>query len=178
MGWDNQFVIGRSRIDNLLMGVCANKLSNCSLLDSSFVTNNIHFEHSTHLQREHRLSKEDTLWNDIQFSRHSIVRGRLCDATTRRVLRKNRGYTLAKTEDRCSHVPLYVFLSQHAVNNTLLLMIVDSGYIDLWRNSYYSGHLAEYPNLIVFCLDQQSYAVGVERRVDGRLSTRRCPCSW
>lgn len=43
------------------------------------------------------------------------------------VLRKNRGYTLAKTEDRCSHVPLYVFLSQHAVNNTLLMMIVDSG---------------------------------------------------
>ena len=106
------------------------------------------------------------------------MRGRLCDATTRRVLRKNRGYTLAKTEDRCSHVPLYAFLSQHAVNNTLLMMIVDSGYIDLWRNSYYSGHLADYPNLIVFCLDQQSYAVGVERRVDGRLSTRRCPCSW
>ena len=148
-------------------GVCANKLSNCSLLDSSFVTNNIHFEHSTHLQREHRLSEEDTLWNDIQFSHHPIVRGRLCDATTRRVLRKNRGYTLAKTEDRCSHVPLYAFLSQHAVNNTLLMMIVDSG-----------GHLADYPNLIVFCLDQQSYAVGVERRVDGRLSTRRCPCSW
>lgn len=109
------------------MGVCANKLSNCSLLDSSFVTNNIHFEHSTHRKRKHRLSKEDTLWNDIQFSHHPIVRGRLCDATTRRVLRKNRGYTLAKTEDRCSHVPLYVFLSQHAVNNTLLMMIVDSG---------------------------------------------------
>ena len=38
-------------------------------------------------------------------------------------------------------------------------MIVDYGYLPLLENSYTCGHLANYKNLVILCLDEQSYTV-------------------
>lgn len=54
------------------------------------------------------------------------------------------------------------FLLQRAKNNTLLLMIVDYGYLNMWNNSYLASHLEEYDNLVVFCMDTLSYNARTE----------------
>lgn len=50
-------------------------------------------------------------------------------------------------------------LSQKAVDGTIMLMMVDYGYLDMFINSYRVGELSQYKNLIVFCLEEQSYRV-------------------
>ena len=50
-------------------------------------------------------------------------------------------------------------LSQRAVNNTVLMNLVDYGYINMWNNSYIYGNLSSYENLVVVCMDKESYWV-------------------
>ena len=47
-----------------------------------------------------------------------------------------------------------------SVNNTVFIMITDYGYLKHFYNCYSAGHLNEYKNLIVVCLDTDCYDVG------------------
>ena len=49
------------------------------------------------------------------------------------------------------------YLSQKAVNGTVLLMMTDYGYMNMFVNSYRVGNLSQYQNLVVLCIDEQSY---------------------
>ena len=77
------------------------------------------------------------------------------------------GYSLLSSERPvvdtldCSTVntTMISFLSQKACNKTILLMIVDYGYLDMWNNTYIAGNLSHYDNLAVFCMDRESYSV-------------------
>ena len=60
---------------------------------------------------------------------------------------------------RMRDMSLQECLSQKAVDGTILLMMVDYGYLDMFINSYRVGELSQYKNLIVFCLEEQSYRV-------------------
>ena len=46
-----------------------------------------------------------------------------------------------------------------SVNNTVFIMITDYGYLKHFFNCYSAGHLDEYRNLIVVCLDTDCYDV-------------------
>ena len=54
-------------------------------------------------------------------------------------------------------VSLQDYLSQKAVNGTVLLMMTDYGYMNMFVNSYRVGNLSQYQNLGVLCIDEQSY---------------------
>ena len=56
-------------------------------------------------------------------------------------------------------VSLQDYLSQKAVNGTVLLMMTDYGYMNMFLNSYRVGNLSQYQNLVVLCIDEQSYRV-------------------
>ena len=56
-------------------------------------------------------------------------------------------------------VSLQDYLSQKAVNGTVLLMMTDYGYMNMFVNSYRVGNLSQYQNLVVLCIDEQSYRV-------------------
>lgn len=51
------------------------------------------------------------------------------------------------------------YLSKRAVNNTVLMMMMDFGFIHLWNSSYLSGNLSSYKNLVVLCMDKESFTV-------------------
>ena len=54
-------------------------------------------------------------------------------------------------------VSLQDYLAQKAVNGTVLLMMTDYGYMNMFVNSYRVGNLSQYQNLVVLCIDEQSY---------------------
>ena len=56
-------------------------------------------------------------------------------------------------------VSLKDYLAQKAVNGTVLLMMTDYGYMNMFVNSYRVGNLSQYQNLVVLCIDEQSYRV-------------------
>ena len=64
-------------------------------------------------------------------------------------------------------VSLKDYLAQKAVNGTVLLMMTDYGYMDMFVNSYRVGHLSQYKNLVVLCIDKQSYRVSVFALCEG-----------
>ena len=66
-------------------------------------------------------------------------------------------YTTVPCDSR--DTALSVILSQKAINNTVVLMMVDYPYLEMWKNSYHYGHLSSYTNLIIVCLDEVSYRV-------------------
>lgn len=63
--------------------------------------------------------------------------------------------------------PMFSFLSERAVNNSILLMMVDYGYLNMWNNSYRCGNLSQYSNVVIFCLDSKSFQVGYLLSIDG-----------
>ena len=63
--------------------------------------------------------------------------------------------------------PMFSFLSERAVNNSILLMMVDYGYLNMWNNSYRCGNLSQYSNVVIFCLDSESFHVGYLLSIDG-----------
>ena len=152
-------MIGRVRVDNYNMGVCSNADSNCTLYDSTFVTKSIHFDAYTHLNRMKNHSDENFKWNDAVYNRKKLNWGSLCFGKPYTIMKRNNRYLFQIRTGRCVHVPLLAMLSNVAINNTILMMIVDYGYLDLWRNSYNAGNLSQYKNLIVFCLDERAYKV-------------------
>ncbi|KAM7455148.1 putative transferase [Blastocystis sp. subtype 1] len=153
---DDGIVIGRVRVDNYIMGVCSNEDSNCALYDSTFVTKSIHFDAHTNKNRMMNHSDENYKWNDIVISQRKLKWGSLCNGNPYMIM-KRKGYMLHRRTGPCVRVPLLPMLTSRAINNTVLMMIVDYGYLDLWRNSYNAGNLSQYKNLIVLCLDEQSY---------------------
>ena len=48
-------------------------------------------------------------------------------------------------------------IQRHSYNNTIMLMCTDSGYINMFLNSYYVCNLQQYKYLIVTCLDKSCY---------------------
>lgn len=153
--------MGRSLLDNYIMGLCSNERFNCSLYDSTFISKSIHFDSHTHLIRLTNYSDENYKWNSIMYSRKRLTKGSLCDRESSLILKSSGSYVLYNNTGPCRHVPLVAFLSKHAINNTVLLMIVDNETINTWKNSYTTGHLSRYKNLVVFCLDEQSYKVNL-----------------
>ena len=59
------------------------------------------------------------------------------------------------------------YLAQKAVKGTIFLMMTDYGYMDMFVNSYRVGHLSQYKNLVVLCIDKQSYRVSVFALCEG-----------
>ena len=47
-------------------------------------------------------------------------------------------------------------IARYSKNNTIFLMLVDSGYFNQFLNAYYVGNLKQYDNLLVVCLDIES----------------------
>ena len=47
-------------------------------------------------------------------------------------------------------------IARYSKNNTIFLMLVDSGYFNQFLNAYYIGNLKQYDNLFVVCLDTKS----------------------
>ena len=47
-------------------------------------------------------------------------------------------------------------IARYSKNNTIFLMLVDSGYFNQFLNAYYIGNLKQYDNLFVVCLDIES----------------------
>lgn len=130
-----------------------------TLYDSTFVTKSIHFDAQTHLNRMKNHSNENYKWNDGIIYKKKLIRGSLCDGNPYMIMKWNNRFFFHRRTGPCEHVPLFAFLSNRAINNTILMMIVDYAYLDLWRNAYNAGKLSQYKNLVVFCLDEQSYKV-------------------
>lgn len=150
-------MIGRLAVDNYIMGLCSNADSKCTLYDSTFVTKSIHYDALTHVNRMKNHSDENYRWNSIVMNEKKLACGSLCVGNPYMIMKRQNRYLLHRRTGPCFHVPLLVMLSNLAINNTILMMIIDYGYLDLWRNSYIAGNLSQYKNLIVFCLDEQSY---------------------
>lgn len=51
------------------------------------------------------------------------------------------------------------FIRNKTINNTVLVMVVDFGYLKVFLNSYFTSRLWEYPNLVVLCFDKRSFLV-------------------
>ena len=152
-------MIGRVRVDNYILGLCSNVKANCTLYDSTFATNSIHFDVHTHWYRMKNHSDENYNWNDGVYSRKKLLYGSLCNENPYMIMKWNNHYLLHRRTGPCVPVPMFAMLANHAINSTILMMIVDYGYLDLWRNAYNAGKLSQYKNLVVVCLDEQSYKV-------------------
>ena len=48
-------------------------------------------------------------------------------------------------------------IKRHSYNNSIMLMCTDSGYINVFLNSYYVCNMKQYKNFIVTCLDKPCY---------------------
>lgn len=48
-------------------------------------------------------------------------------------------------------------IKRQSYNNSIMLMCTDSGYINMFLNSYYVCNLQQYKNLVVTCLDKPCY---------------------
>ena len=59
-----------------------------------------------------------------------------------------------------SSMTLREYVSRRADNGTILLMMVDYGYLNMFVNSYLYANLSQYQNLVVMCIDERSYNVG------------------
>lgn len=71
------------------------------------------------------------------------------------------------------------FLSQRAVDGTILLMMVDAGYLNMFINSYKYSNLSQYKNLVVLCIDPKSFRVFALPLLNSRFSAARTtPCIW
>lgn len=68
-------------------------------------------------------------------------------------------YQMISISSQVIDYDLESFLQIRAVNNTIMLMMTDYGYLNHFLNVYYAGKLSQYPNLIVTCIDSQSYTV-------------------
>lgn len=61
-------------------------------------------------------------------------------------------------------------VNKYKVNNTVLLMLTDWGYMNQFWNSYIVSDLKQYSNLVVACLDTQVYEVMIALSMLFRLS--------
>ena len=50
-------------------------------------------------------------------------------------------------------------IDMYQVNNSILLMLTDLGYLDQFWNTYLYGNFTQYKNLIVACINQEAYEV-------------------
>ena len=150
-------MIGRVRVDNYIMGLCNNADANCSLYDSTFVTKSIHSDPHTHWDRMKNHTDENYKWNDIVMGKKKLICGSLCYRNPYLIMKRDNRYWLRIKYGPCVPVPLLPMLTSLAIDNTILMMIVDYGYLDLWRNSYIAGNLSQHKNLLIVCLDEQSY---------------------
>lgn len=139
--------------------MCQGSKNNCSLIDATFVSKCIHYKAGGHHSRIRNTGSENYQWNNQQFNLRKPIRGVLCRSNTFLLLKRNENYIARRWYGGCTHIPMPAFLSSIAVNNTVLVMIVDYGYIDMWRNSYINGNLSQYKNLAVFCGDKKTYDV-------------------
>lgn len=48
-------------------------------------------------------------------------------------------------------------IKRHSYNNSIMLMCTDSGYINMFMNSYYVCNLQQYKSLVVTCFDKPCY---------------------
>ena len=67
--------------------------------------------------------------------------------------------SISKNYRRLQPLSFSEYVSQRAVNNTVLLNLLDYGYINLWFNSYVYSNLSSYDNLVVVCMDKGSFNV-------------------
>ena len=67
--------------------------------------------------------------------------------------------SISNSYRRLQPVSFSEYLPLRAVNNTVLMNLVDYGYINMWNNSYIYGNLSSYDNLVVVCMDKESYWV-------------------
>ena len=72
----------------------------------------------------------------------------------------------ARTREEAKELSLKDYYSQKAENGTVLLMMTDYGYMNMFLNSYMVGNLSQYKNLVVLCMDEQSYRVLVSIKYD------------
>lgn len=75
------------------------------------------------------------------------------------LLQKGELQTVGSIDYRALPLTMKSFLFHKAQNHTVLLMIADYGYLNMWNNAYIAGNLSRYNNLVVFCLDRESYRV-------------------
>ena len=78
---------------------------------------------------------------------------------TSSLLQKGELQTVGSIDYRALPLTMKSFLFHKAQNHTVLLMIADYGYLNMWNNAYITGKLSHYRNLVVFCLDRESYRV-------------------
>ena len=64
-----------------------------------------------------------------------------------------------KSSNGISYMNLAQAIKTYQVNNTIILMLTDQGYINQFLNSYVTNHLQQYPNLIVSCISESTYKV-------------------
>lgn len=62
-------------------------------------------------------------------------------------------------EKRIKYITLFEAIQRYKVNNTILLMLTDKGYISQFYNSYKANHLNKYSNLVVVCINEDAYNV-------------------
>ena len=58
-----------------------------------------------------------------------------------------------------TYLSLASAIEKYNVNRTILLMLTDYGYLNVFWNSYIASKLDQYPNLLVACLDREVYDV-------------------
>lgn len=74
-------------------------------------------------------------------------------------------------------ITLESIISSNNVNNTVLLMMTDYGYLNHFLNVYYAGNLNQYPNLVVACIDKISYHVYFMNILSIGIKNERDSCS-
>lgn len=92
-------VVGRSRVDNYLLGVCGSGRNNCSLIDGTFSIKSLHNGYATYANRSDMSAAGSLRWNDMVIYRLSLPKGSLCRNTTLLVLNDTGSLSLIKRSD-------------------------------------------------------------------------------
>ena len=61
------------------------------------------------------------------------------------------------SQKKATYDQLKDVIKRQSYNNSIMLMCTDSGYINMFLNSYYVSNLQQYKNLVVTCLDKSCY---------------------
>ena len=99
-----------------------------------------------------------------KISSIDIVR-QLLNQTSKIDYQKKQRFLFAYEDVKLLDKKNYTYLSlasaikKYHINNTILLMLTDKGYRDVFWNSYITSKLHQYKNLVVACLDRQVYNV-------------------
>ena len=92
------------------------------------------------------------------YDRHEGIIKRHSYNNSNTLYRSIKNITISSvSQNKTTYDRLEDVIKRHSYNNSIMLMCTDSGYINMFLNTYYVCNLQQYSNLIVTCLDKLCY---------------------